>query len=150
MRCTCRLLWNSQPLNDNGRSGSTAVAQRGDTLLSWLEGVDECNDNSASGCTNRLNSQLSVHLDPIIASTHVTEGNGATSNVDFGVVDTEDLFGGNTDDGECLVELPQVNVVLLDAGSLECLGHSERRGGREVHRVASSVGVAYTQISIAQ
>jgi hypothetical protein len=42
----------------------------------------------------------------------VTKGDGSTPDVDLFVVESEDLFCCDTDNGEGLVELPEVNVVL--------------------------------------
>lgn len=76
--------------------------------------------------------------------TYVTESDGTTLDVDLCVVDTENLLGGNTNNGECLVEFPEINVVLLETCSLECLGDGKCWCGREVHWVTSGVCVSYT------
>lgn len=44
----------SKPLDDDGGSSSTTVAQSGNTLLSWLQSVDERDDDSAAGSTDGL------------------------------------------------------------------------------------------------
>jgi hypothetical protein len=72
----------------------------------------------------------------------VTESDGTSSDVDFLVVETEDLFSGNSDNGECLVELPEINVVLGETSGLEDLGDGKSRSGREIHGVTSGIGVS--------
>jgi hypothetical protein len=73
--------------------------------------------------------------------TYVTKSDGTTSDVDLVVVKTENLFCCDTDDRECLVELPQVDILLLETGGLEDFGYGECRSGREVHGVTCGVCV---------
>lgn len=71
----------------------------------------------------------------------MTERDSTTANVDFFSWELENPFGTNSDDGEGLVELPKGDIVFADTGSLESFGDSKGRGGREVDRRSSGIGV---------
>ena len=53
------------------------------------------------------------------ATKGMAEGDGATTRVDNGTLETEDLLVGLDDSGEGLVELPDCNLVLGDTSTLE-------------------------------
>jgi len=72
----------------------------------------------------------------------VTERDGTTSNVDLFPGKLENLLGTNGNDGKCLVELPQSDIVFADTGSLEGLGDGKSWSSREIDRSSSSIGVA--------
>lgn len=77
------------------------------------------------------------------AATHVTEGDGSTSDVDLFPWNTEDLFHGNGNNGECLVELPERNLILGDTGVFQGDRDSKGRGSGEVNRGSSGICVSW-------
>jgi hypothetical protein len=72
----------------------------------------------------------------------VSQSHGTTSDVHLAPVQAKHLLCGDGNDGERLVELPQVDLVLLDTGSLKGSGDSERWGSREVNRCTGGIGEA--------
>ena len=80
--------------------------------------------------------------------TYVSKSNGTAANVDLAPVETQDLFSANTDNRERLVELPESNVLLLDAGLFQCNGHGQSRGSREVDRGASGISKACRSVTV--
>lgn len=61
--------------------------------------------------------------------------------VDLCRVDVEDLLGCTDDDRESLVNLPQGNVLNLEARLLERLGDGDGGRGREVNGLSAGVSV---------
>ena len=72
----------------------------------------------------------------------MAEGDRATADIDDRAVQTEHLLRCARDHGERLVELPQRNVGLLDACSLESERDGEGGGGGEVDGCAGGVCIA--------
>lgn len=114
-----------QPLHDDRRRGTTAVADGSDALLTLLQSVHQGDDNSGTRGTDR-----------------VTEGDGTALDVDLGPVQTEHPFSRDAHHGKGLVEFPEGDLVLGHTGILESKGYGEGRGGGEVDGSTSGVGEA--------
>jgi hypothetical protein len=72
----------------------------------------------------------------------VTKRNGTAADIDLAPVEAQDLFRTYTDHRERLVELPQRNVLLLDASLLESDGDGEGRSGGEIDGGTRGIGKA--------
>ncbi len=73
---------------------------------------------------------------------HMSESHGSATRVDNGSVQAENLLRSADNDAECLVEFPQRDVGLRDAGGLESQRNSKSRSSRKVDRCARGVGIA--------
>lgn len=69
----------------------------------------------------------------------MTKGDSTTVEVDLVLADTEKLHVGKSDNTESLVDLESVNILLLDTGVLESLGHGKSGGGGELGGLVSSL-----------
>jgi hypothetical protein len=72
------LLDRLDPLDDDGSSGTTSVADGGNTVLARLELVEKSGEDTRTG-----------------AAESVAEGDGASQGVNIGVLKTEELGGPN-------------------------------------------------------
>ena len=72
----------------------------------------------------------------------VTQGDGATIDIDLGSWDVEDLFCDVNDDGKGLIDLEQGDIVDRQAGFLQSLGDGDGWGGGEVDGVNASIGIS--------
>lgn len=78
----------------------------------------------------------------------VTQGNTTTVNVDLSWVQVKDLDVGQSDNTEGFVDLPEVDVLNLEAGSLQGNRDGKRRSEREVNRSSLSITISYKNVSI--
>ena len=78
----------------------------------------------------------------------MSQGDCSSPHVDLLPRQSQHLLSCHGHDRERLVELPQSNVVLRNTCILQGDGHGESRGGGEVDRCASGVGVTCEWISI--
>lgn len=62
----------------------------------------------------------------------MTKGDSTTVKVDLVLADAEKLHVGKSDNTESLVDLESVNVLLLDTGVLESLGHGKSGSSGEL------------------
>lgn len=136
-----------QPLHDDRRRGTTAVADGSDALLTLLQSVHQGDDNSGTRGTDRLrfSSQFVERRgrESIRKRTYVTEGDGTALDVDLGPVQTEHPFSRDAHHGKGLVEFPEGDLVLGHTGILESKGYGEGRGGGEVDGSTSGIGEAF-------
>lgn len=136
-----------QPLHDDRRRGTTAVADGSDALLTLLQSVHQGDDNSGTRGTDRLrfSSQFVERRgrESIRKRTYVTEGDGTALDVDLGPVQTEHPFSRDAHHGKGLVEFPEGDLVLGHTGILEGKGYGEGRGGGEVDGSTGGVGEAF-------
>ncbi len=76
------------------------------------------------------------------AAQGVAEGDGTAERIDLGALEAEDLLVGKYDSSESLVELPDSDLVLGDAGTLQSNGNGLGGGDGEINRGHGGVGVA--------
>jgi hypothetical protein len=76
-------------------------------------------------------------------SNSMTQSDSATVNVNLGSWDVEDLLSDIDDNRERLVDLKQGDVVNGQTSPLQSLGDSQSRGGGEVNRIDTGVGVGW-------
>jgi len=88
--------------------------------------MDERNDDTRAGVTDGM-----------------TQGNGATVNVDFGPWDAKNLLCDVNDDGEGLVNLEQGDVVNGKASFLESLGDGDSGSGGEVDGINTRISISW-------
>jgi hypothetical protein len=76
-------------------------------------------------------------------SNSMTQSDSATVNVYLGSWDVEDLLSDVDDNRERLVDLKQGDVINGQTSLLQSLGDSQSRGGGEVNRIDTGVGVGW-------
>ena len=87
--------------------------------------MDEGNDDTGAGVTDGM-----------------TQGDSAAVDVDLGSWDVENLLGDVNDNGECLINLEQGDIVDGQASFLQSLGDGDSRGGGEVDGIDASIGMS--------
>ena len=116
-----------QVLNNEGRSTATTVADTGAAvpgLLLLQDRGEGCEDTGARG------------------TERVADGNRATEDVDALGVEAEDLNVGQGNNGESLVDLVEVNVLLGQTSVLDGLGDGQGRGSGEALGLMGGIGPA--------
>ena len=114
-------------LDDESRGTTATVADTGDTNLglSLRQDRGQGGDDTSTGAAQR-----------------VADGDRATVDVDLLGVKAKDLEVGKSDNGESLVDLVVVDVLLGEAGVLDGLGDGEGRSDGEALGLTLSVAPA--------
>lgn len=116
-----------QRLDNESAGATTTVADTNSTDLALLllKDSQQGDDDSGTACAKR-----------------VTEGDGTTVEVDFVLIDAEQLHVGESDNTESLVDLESVDLLLFDTGVLQSLGYGEGRRSGELGGVVRSLAPA--------
>ena len=87
--------------------------------------MDEGNDNTRARVTNGM-----------------AQGDSATVDVNLGSWDVENLLRNVDDDGECLVDLEQGDVINGQTSLVQSLGDGESWSGGEVDGLNASISIS--------
>lgn len=113
-----------QILNDQSRGTAATVADTSTANLGtpFLEDRGQSGDDTGTGAAKR-----------------VADGDGAAIDVDLAGVEVQELHVGEGNDGEGLVDLVKVNVLVGETGVLDSLGDGQGGSNGEALGLARSV-----------
>lgn len=140
------LFYAFDSLHNHSSGCTTTVADGCHTILTRLQLMEECGQDARTG-----------------TSQGVTKRNGTAQEIDLGILETEDLkkivrqlkaprkeqtqplaylFIRFDDSGECLVELPNGDIILGDSCTLQGNWHSFGWRNGEINRIDGGIGRA--------